>query len=489
MGCINKNLKDNQRLIQDFSETRVNQLFDEYFQDENPSYGEFISNPNVKEALGIIPISKVKSEIGKAFGKEISSRELKILKKSISNINDKLLGHSYKLFNIKQKGESDNYSWGLRKINSNINIQAKIDRLKQRINTGKQIRNLEDNQFNFPDINQTIKSNTTNSNKVELFNQQTLYQKQTQSQEGLIASEKTIRDLAARMSDRIGISVKFESDRTKEYKGKIENNVAYVNLAYATLDTPIHEILGHPIIRAIKNRTKFKNLDNFIEAGPYNYGTKENPKFQYELGFINDKFLQEKVKYLFDKKYDEEYKEEYYVKEFTSEKDAIDFAKKLKNELSKLSGNLYQNLLKELEYGKGAEVLDRIKRDYVKKEKYKSTENLSPLTETEKALGIKGRMFEIKGSEDYYTLEEQQEEAIVSLISEMIAGKIKETQNTKNLLTLLKKLLQQINDFIRSLINQKEIYIDKIPESNKEQLIESKLKQMIKDEIIRKECV
>jgi len=156
MGCINKNLKDNQRLIQDFSETRVNQLFDEYFQDENPSYGEFISNPNVKEALGIIPISKVKSEIGKAFGKEISSRELKILKKSISNINDKLLGHSYKLFNIKQKGESDNYSWGLRKINSNINIQAKIDRLKQRINTGKQIRNLEDNQFNFPDVNSNL---------------------------------------------------------------------------------------------------------------------------------------------------------------------------------------------------------------------------------------------------------------------------------------------------------------------------------------------
>jgi hypothetical protein len=28
----------------------------------------------------------------------------------------------------------------------------------------------------------------------------------------------------------------------------------YINLAYATLDTPIHEILGHPIIRAIKGK-------------------------------------------------------------------------------------------------------------------------------------------------------------------------------------------------------------------------------------------
>jgi hypothetical protein len=43
---------------------------------------------------------------------------------------------------------------------------------------------------------------------------------------GIIASEKTIRDLAARISDRIGIPVRFESDRTKEYKGKIENGTA-----------------------------------------------------------------------------------------------------------------------------------------------------------------------------------------------------------------------------------------------------------------------
>lgn len=79
---------------------------------------------------------------------------------------------------------------------------------------------------------------------------------QNTSPEGQIASEKTIRELAARMSDRIGIPIRFESDRTKQYKGKIENNIAYINLAYATLDTPIHEILGHPIIRAIKNRDK-----------------------------------------------------------------------------------------------------------------------------------------------------------------------------------------------------------------------------------------
>ena len=97
------------------------------------------------------------------------------------------------------------------------------------------------------------------------------YQKnQTVSNDDIITSEKTIRDLAARMSDRIGIPVKFESDRSKKYKGKLENNVAYINLAYATLDTPIHEVLGHPIIRAIKNRagkTIEFEIDKMIEQG------------------------------------------------------------------------------------------------------------------------------------------------------------------------------------------------------------------------------
>lgn len=69
--------------------------------------------------------------------------------------------------------------------------------------------------------------------------------------------------MAAKIADRIGMKVVFESDRSKDYKGKIENGVAYVNLAYATLDTPIHEILGHPIIRAIKNRSQNQEDSSF----------------------------------------------------------------------------------------------------------------------------------------------------------------------------------------------------------------------------------
>lgn len=95
-----------------------------------------------------------------------------------------------------------------------------------------------------------------------------LYQKSLD--EGSIASEKTIRDLAARMSHRIGVFVEFESDRTKNYKGKFENNVAYINLAYATLDSAPHEILAHPIIRALKNKSEKSvnsEIDKMIEQG------------------------------------------------------------------------------------------------------------------------------------------------------------------------------------------------------------------------------
>lgn len=93
---------------------------------------------------------------------------------------------------------------------------------------------------------------------------------QLASTEGKIASEKTIRDLAARISDRIGIPYKIISDRSQEYKGKIENGVAYVNLAYATLDTIFHEIAGHSIIRALKiksEKTTESYLQDMIDKG------------------------------------------------------------------------------------------------------------------------------------------------------------------------------------------------------------------------------
>lgn len=296
---------------------------------------------------------------------------------------------------------------------------------------------------------------------------------QNKSFEGIIASEKTIRDLAARISDRIGIPVKFESDRTKKYKGKIENNVAYVNLAYATLDTPIHEILGHPIIRAIRNR---KSEDGSIEE--YN-------NFMADYWDTHPEKSREEV--------------EKYVEDT--------FKPTIK------SSQLYENLLKELETGKGKEVLDRVKRDYVNKNQY-NKEDFSIQEEEQFDIneGKRIKRFTVlnnknpyaaqtifKNIEDAkkeleklsaiqpYTLEEQQEEAIVELMSLMVADKLNE-KTDKNLISLLKQLLKQINEFIKSLLNTKELNINDIEADNTKFLIENKLKELIKNGTIKKEC-
>lgn len=271
------------------------------------------------------------------------------------------------------------------------------------------------------------------------LNNDILFQKQTQSSEGQMASEKTIRDLAARMSDRIGIPVRFESDRTKEYKGKLENGTAVINLAYATLDTPIHEILGHPIIRAIKNtaisKRKGFNLSNFEIKKDYKNNT----------WYID-------------------FKPGYYREEFKSFlKTGFTDRKLAENSLKNNYSELYQNLLKELESGKGAEVLDRIKRDYVKKESYNKYDDLKPLTEAEKALGVKGRMFEVI-PEKHYTLEEQQEEAVVELLGLMTAEKLDNVKDGK-LISLLKRLLKEIKAFMKDILFQKEVEIDKLPDN------------------------
>ncbi len=306
----------------------------------------------------------------------------------------------------------------------------------------------------------------------------TQYQNVSDQSIGITASEKTIRDLAARMSDKIGIPVMFESDRTKQYKGRIikggtsqqvqtavddfeykyyDGDTAVVNLAYATLDTPIHEILGHPIIRSIKyggksptenpNKLTGEFLDNFKKA-------KIGGEFvKTDLGYkgikISDTHYANLIK-TFDGSIDKR-------GEFRAEEEMLDYAP------------LYQNLLKELEYGRGKDVLDRIKRDYITKEIYLGTD--------------KTDMYE----QVPYTLEEQQEEAIVELMSLMVADKLNKITD-KNLISLLKQLLKQINDFIKSLLNTKELNINDIEADNTKFLIENKLKELIKNGTIKKEC-
>jgi hypothetical protein len=346
----------------------------------------------------------------------------------------------------------------------------------------------------YPEIEtQFNKEQITNLNSPETVNKFNEFigriDYQLVNQEGIIATEKTIRDLAARISDRIGIPYKIISDRTQEFKGKLENGVAVINLAYATLDTPIHEILGHPIIRAIKNRKTY-------------YKTGETAEFH---GYG------EPYRVTIEKIYDD-----------TLEADIIDNkGNKQKVDLFELSKTqntlLYQSLLKELETGRGREVFEQVKRDYVTKEKPKSknynlidSKNNSEIEiiqnfgnywfkEYNETL-TRGKQFETNEELEQliskeqnkhilgkYTLEEQQEEAIVELMSLMTAEKLDNVKDGK-LISLLKRLLKEMKQFVRSLINQKELNINSIEADNVKFLIENKLKELIKNGTIKKEC-
>ena len=304
--------------------------------------------------------------------------------------------------------------------------------------------------------------------------QGTLFQNQTQSSEGQIASENTIRDLAARIADRIGLPFKFESDRTKMYKGKIENGVAYINLAYATLDTAVHEILGHPIIRAIKSKQLVTKRQQLQFNKPFfdNQTTKNNTKktITHE-GNIYEVYQLEK--YLpFNNTTEYTYK-------------AINFKRNEEIKLSEKEFNdivnesqLYQNLLKELETGRGKEVLDRIKKDYQfkgskvnsdfqvyeKDGKYYFYDSLASYSGEDGEIEITKEKYENILNGDKYTLEEQQEEAIVELLGLMTAEKLDNVKDGK-LISLLKRLLKEMKVFMKQLLGQREVEIDKLPDN------------------------
>jgi hypothetical protein len=264
--------------------------------------------------------------------------------------------------------------------------------------------------------------------------QQTLFQKD--SPNGIISSEKTLKDLAERISDRIGIKYKFISDRSQEFKGKIENNVAIINLAYATLDTPIHEILAHPIIRALKNNLKEK--DFYLKDGTKSKSGTYDKDGNLVLRTID------KIGEKSDNNYE--------------------------------PNVLYQNLLKELEEGRGKEVLDRIKKDY----QFKNDFNLVPYIENgiikgynvsstakQRSTFFKNREeaeSELEATNIPYTLEEQQEEAIVQLLGEYTAEKLDRVKDGK-LISLLKRVLAEVKSFVRDLLKQKEINVESLPEN------------------------
>ncbi len=166
----------------------------------------------------------------------------------------------------------------------------------------------------------------------------------------------------------------------------------------------------------------------------------------------------------------------------------------LVNKLSQENSNfktLYNNLVNEITNTEtGRKILDRIKRDYVNKNQY-NKEDFS-IQEEEQFYINEGKRIKrftvlnnknpyaaqtiFKNIEDAkkeleklsaiqpYTLEEQQEEAVVELLGLMTAEKLDKVKDGK-LISLLKRLLKEMKQFVRNLLNSKEIYIENLPDN------------------------
>lgn len=63
--------------------------------------------------------------------------------------------------------------------------------------------------------------------------------------------EKTIA-LSQKIASLLNLDIQIVNDVNSKYKGKIDGNTVIINVAYADTSTPLHELLGHPVIAHIK---------------------------------------------------------------------------------------------------------------------------------------------------------------------------------------------------------------------------------------------
>lgn len=258
--------------------------------------------------------------------------------------------------------------------------------------------------------------------------------------ESIRVSEKTLKSVASALSARIGMKVQFTNRPDLPIKGRINSlGTAVINLAHATLDTPIHEIVGHPLIRAIKDRPV-----------QYNIGTKvywQGPGEQYTLVATSPDFDSTMEVTLEDSK----------GNRFTATAPELGLVDK---------NPLYTNLLRELEEGTGKRVLDRVKKTYVYKEGYDAPivrDADGAWTYRGVRYGANKDVAEAEKESGKYTLEEQQEEAIVELLGMYTANRLNRIEDSK-LIGLLKRLLREMKQYMIDLFKAKHVRVEDLPE-------------------------
>ena len=339
-----------------------------------------------------------------------------------------------------------------------------------------------------------------------------------------------LKDLAHKLAYRIGGKVEFVNRTDVDWKGYNQGRTSVLNEAYMTPDAPFHEILAHPIIRAIKNK---QNSPNNIKAPSKAAFEKGNNRRNKQISLLN-KLIALTKKSNFNEAFniladivieaDKNNKSNYvelsnFLEEITNEfgylindiNDVNTKDKKISEEIEEIkteqknrkesfdrqlkqyennTTTLYQSLLKELETGRGKEVLEQVKRDYKYKEdkygkKYQIDNQLSAIKVDEERNQYDIFRFDVFNNEDNYverlteqqlvekypnlkltkeeyTLEEQQEEAIVTLLGMMASDKL-DAKKDATLISKLKELWKQISDFVKSLLKQDGIKIDELP--------------------------
>ena len=170
MDCLNLTIPTFKQMAEEFGKIRTKFLLDSYFPNKIPTFDEFLADKDIKKALLIITPSKMLEEVGFSYKKELSGLALNLFKGKISKLNninyskDKKV--TYKIFNIKQRGQSDNFTWNLRKIEKLLNMSAKIERTESKIVDATQNRTpivkLQQLQLQYPEVAQTMLNLETN---------------------------------------------------------------------------------------------------------------------------------------------------------------------------------------------------------------------------------------------------------------------------------------------------------------------------------------
>lgn len=227
-----------------------------------------LKNPKQASNLNYIKQSKEGEEIKKIFN-------------DASKNNDGVILENITEYTSSLKDAEKNYKTKTVTFNGIFGIQT--DDLYS-VNTDTQYAVFEPSQIYILNSDKAISDmeRFVNQNQIEdnVFNKYSYiknienkinYQKLTEEEKNQTVAEaakkagsvNALHDLAARLADRIGGTVKFENIRNVDYKGYNQGNVSVINEAYATLDTIPHEILAHPILRTLKMKSEV-SVNSFI---------------------------------------------------------------------------------------------------------------------------------------------------------------------------------------------------------------------------------